>query len=97
MSGDLLEGGYASSTYRVRTSLGRSVIVKTHNGPPPELYSLEADGLNALRVPGAFAVPAVLRVAPDFLVQSDLDGRHMGTGATTVESKTRPSDLRVLR
>lgn len=67
-----LEGGVANKTYRVRTTLGRSVIVKTHDDPPPQMYALEADGLNALRVPGAFAVPSVLRVAPNFLVLSDL-------------------------
>lgn len=67
-----LEGGVANKTYRMRTTLGRSVIVKTHDDPPPGMYALEADGLNALRVPGAFAVPSVLRVAPDFLVLSDL-------------------------
>ncbi|MGW1345767.1 fructosamine kinase family protein [Kribbella sp. NPDC002412] len=72
VSCDLLEGGYASKTYRVRTTLGRSAIVKTHDDPPPGLYELEADGLNALRVPGGFAVPDVLRVAADFLVLSDL-------------------------
>ncbi|GAB2673721.1 fructosamine kinase family protein [Kribbella swartbergensis] len=72
VSYSVLEGGVASKTYRVRTTLGRSVIVKTHNDPPPELYSLEAEGLNALRVPGGFAVPTVLRVAPEFLVLADL-------------------------
>jgi fructosamine-3-kinase len=72
VSCSVLEGGVASKTYRVRTTLGRSVIVKTHDDPPPGLYSLEVDGLNALRVPGAFAVPSVLRVGPDFLVLSDL-------------------------
>ena len=49
-SADPLEGGYASKTYRVRTSLGRSVIVKTQTDLPPDLYALEADGLDALRV-----------------------------------------------
>jgi fructosamine-3-kinase len=72
VSCSVVEGGYASKTYRVRTTLDRSVIVKTHDDPPPGLYSLEADGLNALRVPGAFVVPEVLRVTSGFLVLSDL-------------------------
>ncbi|MEV0286495.1 fructosamine kinase family protein [Kribbella sp. NPDC050820] len=72
VSCDPLDGGVANKTYRVRTTLGRSAIVKTHDDPPPRLYELEADGLNALRVPGGFAVPEVLRVAADFLVLSDL-------------------------
>lgn len=72
VSAEPVEGGYASKTYRVRTSLGRSAIVKTQTGLPPDLYAAEADGLDALRVPGAFAVPEVLRVAPTFIVLADL-------------------------
>ncbi len=72
VSCSVLEGGYASKTFRVGTTLDQSVIVKTHDDPPSGLYSLEADGLNALRVPGAFVVPEVLRVTSGFLVLSDL-------------------------
>ena len=72
ISADPLEGGYASKTFRVRTTLGRSVIVKTQDDLPSELYALEADGLDALRSPGGFAVPEVLRVTPHFLVLTDL-------------------------
>jgi fructosamine-3-kinase len=68
---DALEGGVASNTYRVRTSLGRSVVVKTQTDLPPDVYGLEADGLDALRSPGAFAVPEVLRVTPSFIVLAD--------------------------
>lgn len=67
-----LEGGYASKTFRVRTTLGRSVVVKTQDDLPADLYPLEADGLDALRQPGGFAVPEVLRVTPQFIVLSDL-------------------------
>ncbi|MEU4191455.1 fructosamine kinase family protein [Kribbella sp. NPDC026611] len=67
-----LDGGYASKTYRVRTTLGRSVVVKTQDSLPPDLYYLEADGLNALRSTGGFAVPEVLRMTPSFIVLSDL-------------------------
>jgi fructosamine-3-kinase len=67
-----LEGGVANKTYRVRTTLGRSVIVKIHDDPPPGLYALEADGLSALRIPGGFVVPSVLRVTESFLVLTDL-------------------------
>lgn len=72
VSCDALAGGYASKTYRVRTSLGRSVVVKTQVDLPPDLYGLEADGLEALRSPRAFAVPEVLRVTPTFIVLTDL-------------------------
>ena len=72
VSAESVEGGYASKTFRVRTSLGRSAIVKTQTDLPPDLYAVEADGLDALRVPGGFAVPEVLRVAPDFIVLTDL-------------------------
>ncbi|WP_427889268.1 fructosamine kinase family protein [Kribbella sp. GL6] len=72
ISADPLEGGYASKTFRVRTTLGRSVVVKTQDNLPPDLYALEADGLDALRSPGGFAVPEVLRVTPHFIVLADL-------------------------
>jgi len=67
-----LQGGYASKTYRVRTTLGRTAIVKTQDNLPPDLYGLEADGLDALRAAEGFAVPAVLRVTPTYIVLSDL-------------------------
>ncbi|MDX3004178.1 fructosamine kinase family protein [Kribbella solani] len=72
ISADPLEGGYASKTYRVRTDLGKSVVVKTQADLPPDLYALEADGLDALWTPGGFAVPKVLRVTPTFIVLADL-------------------------
>ncbi|MEV5966219.1 fructosamine kinase family protein [Kribbella sp. NPDC051952] len=72
VSSDPLEGGYASKTYRVRTTLGRSVVVKTQTGLPLDLYGLEAEGLEALRSTGGFAVPEVLRVTPTFIVLADL-------------------------
>ncbi|WP_165555912.1 fructosamine kinase family protein [Kribbella pittospori] len=72
VSASPVDGGYASKTYRVSTTLGRSAIVKTHDDVPVDLYALEADGLEALGVPGAFVVPEVLRVTPTFIVLSDL-------------------------
>ena len=70
VSASPVNGGYASKTYRVSTTLGRSVIVKTHDDVPVDLYALEADGLETLR--GAFTIPEVLRVTPKFIVLSDL-------------------------
>jgi len=72
IAADPLEGGYASRTFRVRTSLGGSVVVKMQDNLPEDLYALEADGLDALRAPGGFAVPEVLRVTPSYIVLSDL-------------------------
>jgi fructosamine-3-kinase len=72
VSASPVDGGYASKTHRVSTTLSRSVIVKTHDDVPVDLYALEADGLEALGVPGAFVVPEVLRVTPTFIVLSDL-------------------------
>jgi len=72
ISAESLEGGYASETFRVRTSLGRSAVVKTQTDLPPDLYAVEADGFDALRSPGGFAVPEVLRVTPTLIVLSDL-------------------------
>lgn len=71
ISAESLEGGDASETFRVRTSLGRSAVVTTQTDLPPDLYAVEADGLDALRS-GGFAVPEVLRVTPTFIVLSDL-------------------------
>jgi fructosamine-3-kinase len=72
ISAEPLEGGYASKTFRVRTTQGRTVVVKTQDDVPPDLYALEADGLDALRAPGGFAVPEVVRVTPNFIVLTDL-------------------------
>ena len=72
IAADPLEGGYASKTFRVRTTLGESVVVKTQDDLPADLYALEADGLDALRAPGGFVVPEVLRVTPEFIVLTDL-------------------------
>lgn len=72
IAADPLEGGYASKTYRVRTSRGRTVVVKTQDDLPSDLYPLEADGLDALRLAGGFAVPEVLRVTSSFIVLADL-------------------------
>ncbi|MFF0264595.1 fructosamine kinase family protein [Kribbella sp. NPDC004536] len=72
ISAEPLEGGYASKTFRVRTTRGRSVVVKTQEDVPADLYALEADGLDALRAPGGFAVPSVLQVTPTFIVLTDL-------------------------
>ncbi|MFG1911651.1 fructosamine kinase family protein [Kribbella sp. NPDC048928] len=72
IAADPLEGGYASKTFRVRTTQGRTVVVKTQENLPSDLYALEADGLDALRAPGGFDVPEVLRVTPHFIVLADL-------------------------
>jgi fructosamine-3-kinase len=72
ISADPLEGGYASKTFRARTSRGASVVVKTQVDLPSDLYQLEADGLDVLRLSGGFAVPEVLRVTPTYIVLSDL-------------------------
>jgi fructosamine-3-kinase len=72
VSCEALVGGVANKTSRVRTSLGHTVVVKTHDQAPVDLYAREADGLTALRIPGGFVVPDVLRVTEEFLVLSDL-------------------------
>ena len=67
-----MEGGYASKTYRVRTSLGRSVIVKTQTDLPPDLYA--RGSRRPRRTPGPGRVRRT-RSAPghaDFIVLTDL-------------------------
>jgi fructosamine-3-kinase len=88
VSSEALVGGVANKTYRVRTSLGGSVIVKTHDHAPVDLYAREADGLSALRIPGGFVVPDVLRVTEEFLVLSDL-------GSTSVPADWRDAGHRL--
>ncbi len=69
---DPLEGGIISRTFRLRTSCGDSVVLKTRQDAPELMYRSEAMGLDALRIPTGIAVPLVLFVRRDCLVLEDL-------------------------
>ncbi len=51
---------------------GRTVVVKTQSGAPPELFAAEARGLAFLAEAGALRIPEVLAVDPRFLVLEHL-------------------------
>ncbi|MGC4030948.1 MAG: fructosamine kinase family protein [Tepidisphaeraceae bacterium] len=72
--GESLPGGMISLTRRVRTDRGHSVVLKqcVNHSIPHDLYAREAEGLNALRIPGAPRVPGVYAFAEDFIVMEDL-------------------------
>jgi fructosamine-3-kinase len=67
-----LSGGAVSEVYRLRTTFGASVVVKTHADPPPDLYRKEAAGLDELRAAGGFVVPEVVAVTDRLLILDDL-------------------------
>lgn len=67
-----LHGGLISATSRLRCADGRTCVVKTGRGVPPDLYAVEAASLEALAIPGAPAVPRVLGHGVDWLLLQDL-------------------------
>jgi len=66
-----LHGGLISDTWRVSLSDGTTVVRKEGRGVPADLYAVEASSLDALRIPGAPAVPRVLGVGSDWLELED--------------------------
>jgi len=66
-----LTGGIISRTWRVTFAEGGTAVVKTCAAAPHDLYRIEAEALEALRLPTGLAVPRVLHVAHDQLVLED--------------------------
>ena len=72
VSDEVLHGGMASRTRRLRFGDGRSVVLKQVTSAPPLLYRVEAEGLRRLQgVPG-WRVPAVIAVGERHLLLEDL-------------------------
>lgn len=74
-----LEGGMISLTRRLLTDKG-SFVVKQCPSPPVNLYQREAEGLQALVVPGGPRVPEVLSVGDDHLLLEDFGKHEPGPG-----------------
>lgn len=64
--------GTVARTRRVVLDDGSTAILKTRRDAPATMWSGEADGLRALRVPGGPATPEVLAVGETFLLLEDL-------------------------
>ena len=74
-----LDGGMISLTRRLTTEKG-TYVVKQCGTAPPNLYQLEAEGLQALVVEGGPRVPAVLSVGDDHLLLEDFGKHEPGPG-----------------
>ncbi len=63
-------GGDICTSTRLRTTDGRSAIIKTRSQAPKDFFQREADGLRWLGSAGGAAVPEVLAVDDDCLILS---------------------------
>ncbi len=71
ISRERLQGGLISDTWRLHLADGTTCVRKEGRGVPADLYAVEAASLEALRVPGAPAVPQVLGHGADWLEFED--------------------------
>lgn len=72
LSLDPVGGGCIHQACTLRTAAGSSYFLKTNPSPPPGIFAAEAEGLEALRVPGGPAVPLVYLIGEGFLLLEDL-------------------------
>ena len=72
LSIDPVGGGCIHQASRLRTAEGGNYFLKTNPEPAEGIFSAEAAGLKALRVPGGPAVPRVFLVGDAFLLLEDL-------------------------
>ena len=66
-----LKGGLISTTHRLVTASGVSVILKHSATVPADLYQRERDGLTALAAVGQLRTPAIYAVGERFLLLED--------------------------
>lgn len=77
-----LSGGTLSAVARIRTTAGAAVVLKQcAQLLPPDVYPLEAQGLQTLAEAGCLRTPAVLMVDAKFLLLEDL-GTHPATASS---------------
>jgi len=67
-----LQGGAISATLRFTVNSGYRYVAKCLHDGPADLYAKEADGLQALSLPGCPSVPKVIAVGQEFLLLEDL-------------------------
>lgn len=65
-------GGCIHHGQRLSTASGASFFLKTNAHVPPDLFTSEAQGLQALAAAGALRLPAVHLAGPDFILLEDL-------------------------
>ena len=90
-------GGDVCDSFRMSAPDG-DLFIKTHAKPPPGLFDIEAEGLEALRkaAEGAVVVPEVVGVGPRFLALAWIErGRGgdaaLGRGLAQVHRMTAPT------
>jgi fructosamine-3-kinase len=75
-----LGGGCIHMSYRLRTSSGQRLFLKTNSDIPPDMFALEAQGLAALAVKGGPRVPRPQLWAETFLLLEDLSPGREASG-----------------
>ena len=67
-----VSGGCINNGARLFTASGTTFFLKTNSSLPPDTFSLEAEGLQALRTPDGPHLPQPLLAGEDFLLIEDL-------------------------
>ena len=75
-----LGGGCIHSSFRLTTSDGRGLFLKTNDDVPPDLFAREAEGLEALRVEGGPRLPHPFLWGTTFLLMEELPPGAEGAG-----------------
>ncbi len=65
-------GGCINQGMIIQTQTGQSFFLKVNSSAPADMFTREAEGLDALRVQDGPAVPQPLLHGPDFLLMEDL-------------------------
>src|SRR5689334_8938393 len=71
-----LTGGDIHTTWLVIRQDGSQVVVKTTGDIPPQMFAVEAEGLQAIRASGAMYAPVVVAVSSTHLVMEALVPRQ---------------------
>lgn len=71
-SSEPVAGGCINNGTRLNTSSGTTLFLKSNPEAPADMFAREAEGLEALTVPGAPRVPRPLLVEETFLLLEDL-------------------------
>jgi fructosamine-3-kinase len=65
-------GGCINNGMRLYTTSGESFFLKVNGAAPADMFALEAEGLDALRVPGGPRIPETFVAGKTFLLMEDL-------------------------
>ena len=75
-----LGGGCIHASYRLRTTGGQRLFLKTNEAVPADMFAREASGLTTLAVEGGPHLPRPLLWAEDFLLLEHLDSARAQGG-----------------